>query len=96
MASEGTPPLEWVWLLNSEPIGLSGVAYSTTGVTSTLTINEVGVGHGGVYQCIVTQPATGRRDSANELVTAVSKWIAFTVIIYIVHALTISIFSMII
>ena len=66
--AEGTLPLQWVWLKDGVMLQQSqgGVAYTTSGAESTLTISSVRESDGGVYQCVATQPATGRQAASND------------------------------
>ncbi len=69
-SAEGTSPLDWTWRLDGEPVT------TTTGLTvseGVLSVSAVTMESGGVYQCEVCQPLIGQCDSANELVTPVSK-----------------------
>ena len=56
-----------------------GVAYTTSGAESTLTILSVGESDGGVYQCVATQPATGRQAASNEFLNPKSRIFTHTI-----------------
>ncbi len=62
----------------------TGLSYTNDVTESILSIQEVGVSDGGVYQCVVTQPTTGLSANANELVLAISKLSNTYIIIVIV------------
>ena len=66
--AEGTLPLEWTWRKDGVPIQQQGgVSYGTSGVRSTLMISRVRESDRGVYQCVVTQPASGRQNTSNNV-----------------------------
>ena len=64
--AEGTLPLQWMWRKDSVPLlQQEGVVYTTSGARSTLTISTVSESDGGVYQCVATQPSSGRQATSN-------------------------------
>ena len=66
-SSSGTLPLEWVWLRNAQELVESErVQFGRRGSSSTLTVSSLVEGDRGVYQCVVSQPATGREDNHNQ------------------------------
>ena len=73
--AEGTQPLQWVWRKDTTVLQQSqgGVTYTTSGVESVLTISSVRESDGGVYQCVVTQPATGRQNASNEFLNPIGR-----------------------
>ena len=75
--AEGTLPLQWVWQKDGVVLQQSqgGVAYTTSGAESTLTISSVSESDGGVYQCIATQPATGRQAASNDYLNPIGTYI---------------------
>ncbi len=66
--AEGTLPLQWAWLKDGGVLQQlrGGVTYTTSGAESTLTISSVSESDEGVYQCVATQPATGRQAASND------------------------------
>ncbi len=65
----GSLPLEWVWLRNAvEVVPSARVSFGREGPSSTLTLSSLEEGDGGVYQCVVRQPGTGRQDSHSKLI----------------------------
>ena len=71
--AEGTQPLQWTWRKDGSvlPQSQGGVAYTTSGAESTLTISSMRESDRGVYQCVATQPATGRQAASNDYLNPV-------------------------
>lgn len=68
-SSAGTLPLEWMWLHNAQEVVTSSrVSIQSSGSVSMLTVSSLMEGDGGVYQCLVRQPATGREDTHSKLI----------------------------
>lgn len=68
----GTPPITWVWRKNSILIQPSNqITISSTSSFSTITITDLRVNDGGVFQCVARNSAgTGQ---ANELLSISSE-----------------------
>ena len=72
--ASGTQPLEWTWRKDGLPFQQrEGVAYATSGLQSTLSISMVTENDGGVYQCVVSQPYTGREANSNNFLKPICK-----------------------
>lgn len=68
-SAEGTAPLRWVWLLNGNTLSSTpSHSFTTEGSTSTLTIPSLEEENGGVFQCQVDQPTTGRSTAHHQWV----------------------------
>lgn len=69
--ADGTLPLLWLWRHDTLTVNQSElVSYETAGHTSTLTFSSLEEEDGGVYQCVVLQPSTGRQHAHNQLIEA--------------------------
>ena len=66
-------PIQWTWKKDGVVVQQSqgGVAYTTSGAESTLTISSVRESDGGVYQCVARQPATGRQAASNDFLNPI-------------------------
>jgi hypothetical protein len=74
--AEGTPPINWLWLNNTDTLQQSpSIKFTEDGLISTLTIDSLDFTNSGILQCIAYNDIS--RDSANNALIVKTQSITF-------------------